>query len=882
MTNHGPKQNALPNPADTIFFSENLTFLESAQLGDAWSKALGPVAPRPRASWDQSQTKCLKATSETESFKHHIREMGFLYADTNPLEKPPALPASLRPTSDQDQTILKAYTGRMAPEITHKTPDAEKQFFYKAFESPNPNTSLQHSQETLKWLVRAHLFEKTLGKALPGLKRFSLEGAESVLPGLVSVLHQAAAANFQNIVLGTTHRGRLSLLHHLLGYPLANFKAQAPDPSKKLETATGDVPYHQGLDGTFVSGDKQLLLHLLPNPSHLGATVPVMMGYARGLFDQGIRTLGICLHGDAAFAGQGVVSESLLLGRASGYDSGGTIHVILNNQLGFTANPDEAYANNPLAPALGQNIPILHVNSLCPTSVIHAFDLAFHYKTRFQKDVLINLLCFRRHGHNEMDQPRITNPLAYKTIDDLPPCYQSYQKQINASTFMLKQIEEPLKAHYADSLEDAPPPIEKITPDVQETRPPALGANHLTDIGKTLTRYPDILKKRGFVLHQQLIRTLESRAQMIAGNKPVDWAFAESLAFGTLLTHGISVRLTGQDSARGTFTQRHGTWVCQETGERHYPHQRLSGLQKNQSAPATFDLINSPLSEAAALGFEFGHAWASPKSLTIWEAQFGDFINGAQVHIDQYLVSSRDKWKRHNNLVLMLPHGYEGQGPEHSSARLERFLSLYANKNIRVCMPTQPHNLFHLLRHQAYQTDKKPLVLMTPKSLLRHPLATSHLDSFVGKNAFTPVLAYGIENAPSHIILCSGKIAVDLRASLDKEESSHTKPLILCLEQLAPFPAEAISALLKPLSAAPCSPVFWVQEEPQNMGAWSFVRKNLMRLQKGAGENSIWNWLETPQYVGRPESTSPATGFGPCHQAEQSFILSQALRGCLQ
>jgi 2-oxoglutarate dehydrogenase E1 component len=855
--------------AGAPFFSPNAAFLADLKqsfdqnpdaIPDAWRVLFDDFDPRdmlfPTPSWAQrdaapppppqndpgSTTASLKRTPSGTT--EVLRRNGYLFARTNPLAPAPVLPDDLKAVSPHLKT---AYTGPLALELGHLVPDEARSFFYELWEVPPSTLSRAQKQATLNHLLKAEVFEQTLAKQFPGAKRFSLEGAEALLAGLEHLCASSAPANINHIVIGMSHRGRLNILTHLLDTPLGGLF----DDTKDRVPGANDVPYHLGWTNQRDMNGQPLTLTLLPNPSHLEATDPVTLGYVRALQDAS-RTksaLGVLIHGEAAFSGQGVVMESLVLQTLKGYETGGTIHVVIDNQVGFTAEVDETCPRGPCDVAHMVGAPVIHVNGQDMDAVLRAFDRALAYRNRFHKDCVIHLICFRRHGHNELDEPRFTNPKLYKAVDETPSVTRLYGQQCVLSGMIseddLTQRREALATGYKDALK-APPHTHPIN-ERQGAEPPNLTKDELQAIGQALTTRPEHV-----AVHPKITRFVDKRRAMLEDGEDIDWSLAEALAFGSLLLEQRPVRLSGQDSVRGTFTQRHGAFIDSKNGARFTPLNQLDG--------AKITLTNSPLSEMAALGFEVGYSWAAPSSFVLWEAQFGDFANGAQVIIDQYLVPSRTKWGQTSSLTLLLPHGYEGQGSEHSSARLERFLQSAACDNIRVANVTTPANFFHLLRRQAYDVPR-PLVVMTPKSLLRHPRAVSRLDDFT-RGSFQPVLTHTPQN-PKRVLLCSGKIYYDLLAQNNNDVA------IVRLEQLYPFPKQQLESALQPLAQKNLL-LAWVQEEPENMGAWPFVAPHLTQAARALG-------FDGPGYVGRPTSDITATSSKACHTLEQNTIITRAL-----
>jgi 2-oxoglutarate dehydrogenase E1 component len=742
-----------------------------------------------------------------------------------------------------------------------------------------PNLTRRQKLRLLMNLNFAQLFEKFLHTRFVGQKRFSLEGAETLIPLLDVVVERAADAGIREIVLGMAHRGRLNVLANIIGKPYQEIFYEFDDNFLPNSVdGDGDVKYHLGFSGDRTSArGNNIHLSLTPNPSHLEAVDPVVEGRTRAKqfdFSDEDRSQGmsVLIHGDAAFAGQGLVAETLNLSQLTGYRTGGTIHVIVNNQIGFTTAPSDARSTvycTDVAKMI--QVPIFHVNGDDPEATAHVAELAVEFRQAFHKDVVIDMYCYRRHGHNEGDEPSFTQPLMYAKIKERPAVNEIYTEQLIMTGELTTDEAEAIAAEFESKLASA-------LEEVKSRRTPALGIrghqgrwqgfdahylwqtvdtgvayDTLSHIAAALGRVPET-----FTIHPKIHKLLQARTQELRERRPVDWAFAEALSFGALLLEGTPIRLSGQDSRRGTFSQRHAVLYDAVTGNSFLP---LNALAPDQ---APFRVYDSLLSEAAVLGFEFGYAWDSPDKLVLWEAQFGDFANGGQVIIDQFIVCSTSKWQRDNGLVLLLPHGYEGQGPEHSSARVERYLQMCAEDNIQVVNPSTPAQYFHLLRRQMKRRFRKPLFVMTPKSLLRHKQAVSPVDELVS-GRFAEVLD-DTEADPSRVrrvLLCSGKVYYDLherRADLESGEVA-----LLRLEQLYPFPHQQLERALARYRKA--NEWVWVQEESMNMGGWGFLEPRLRAMGYDV------------KYVGRDASASPATGSRQIHLREQKELVEAAVTG---
>lgn len=745
-----------------------------------------------------------------------------------------------------------------------------------------------NAAELLDRITQVEVFERFLHRTFPGKTRFSIEGLDMMIPILDEIISDAAASGVQHVMIAMAHRGRLNVLAHVLQKPYEQVLAEFKDPlfakSGRIELGwMGDVKYHAG--ARFVrDGDgrpSSLVITMPPNPSHLEAVDPVLVGMARAAATVADRpgppelhpekVLAILIHGDAAFPGQGVVAETLNLSRLAGYDVGGVIHLIANNQLGFTAEPEESYSTSYASGlARGFKIPIAHVNADDVVACIEAARLAWAYRHRFKLDFLIDLVGYRRHGHNEGDEPAFTQPRMYQVVAGHPTVRAQYAAKLASEGAITEQAAEEMVRRHMQALETVyaglkpeehyVPPLPPLPPQGAARRvQTGVPVERLAALNRELLEVPD-----GFSVHRKLQRARERRATMFdrAGERTVDWATAEELAFASLLEDGIPIRLTGEDVERGTFSQRHAVLHDAVTGDEHVPLARLA------RARASFEIHNTPLTENAAVGFEFGYNIYDPRRFVLWEAQYGDFINGAQVMLDEFLVSGRAKWGLTPSLVLLLPHGYEGQGPDHSSARVERFLQSAADTNMRIANCTTAAQYFHLLRRQALllETDPLPLIVLTPKSLLRHPL-TASTPFELAEGRFQPVI--DDEEAARHagdvrrLILCSGKIYVDLVTSEQRKTSPQVA--LVRVEQLYPFPSDEIARVIDRYRHV--DDVCWVQEEPENMGAWEFVRPLLESIIEG----------RCPlRYIGRVRNSSPSEGSAAWHAQNQRAIIEQS------
>ncbi len=787
--------------------------------------------------------------------------------------------ASLREILD---VLRDTYCGTIGVEYMNIQHPEQKQWLQEQMEPVRNRAALPAALriEAFKKLSAAEGLERFLHTRFIGHKRFSLEGAETIMPILDVLLNDAANSGVQEIVIGMTHRGRLNVLTNTIGKSVAKIFSEFEgyvDPS--TIQGSGDVKYHLGASGTHATLDgKQITVSVAPNPSHLEAVNPVVEGIVRAKQDRmenasRDRVMPVLIHGDAAFAGQGTIAETLNLSQLSGYRTGGTIHIIINNQIGFTTSPDDA-RSTPYSTDVAKMVqaPIFHVNGDDVDAALRVAEIALSFRQRFKKDVVIDMFCYRKHGHNEGDEPSYTQPLLYKKIRQHPSVRELYAETIIREKLLTREdttkINEEAHLRYDRAFEASQKREMHFKPEVPLAVDPeqieakkapgttAVPWETLKMVGKGLATVPEY-----FHVHPKLAKMLNERREWSENGGPVDWALAEALAFGSLVLEGTPVRLSGQDSGRGTFSQRHLMLYDAQSAQEYLPLNNLSTTQ------AAFMVYDSLLSEAAVLGFEFGYSVADPLALVLWEAQFGDFANGAQVIIDQFLAGSEAKWQQPCDLVLLLPHGYEGQGPDHSSARLERFLQLCAEENLQVCNLTTPAQYFHVLRRQMRNNRRKPLVIMTPKSLLRHPKVLSTPDDFT-RGRFQECIddVHGLSpDAVRRVVLCSGKVYYDLLA--EHEKRSIKDIAILRVEQFYPFATHEAQRLLQKYSAA--KEICWVQEEPKNMGGWSFLMPLL---------TDILRQDQTLQYIGRDASASTATGSLKVHTEVQEQIVADGLR----
>ncbi|MBL0712488.1 MAG: 2-oxoglutarate dehydrogenase E1 component [Desulfosarcina sp.] len=875
--------------ADWQFFFKGFEAGAGADLGPA-------KAARPED---------LLRPAKVEALKYRYRDLGHLLACMDPLESCPtehpllALSAfgltiddletsfytrafapegQSAPLKDIIRSLKETYGRAIGVEYMHLQ-DPEERRWLQARMEPNrnrPDIDDDARRRILEQLSRSALFEQFLNRKYIGVTRFSLEGGDALIPLLHQMTTHAAQTGLGEIILGMAHRGRLNVQTHLLGKSYADIFSEFEhcyDPDALV--GAGDVKYHNGyLADLACDNGGHLRIYLVNNPSHLEAVNPVVEGIVRARQDLAADTerrqvLPLLIHGDAAFAGQGVVAETLNMSQLEGYRTGGTVHIIINNQIGYTTLPEDARStrySTDVAKML--MVPIFHVHGENPEALVQVGRLALDYRNRFAKDVVIDLVCYRRYGHNEGDEPYFTQPQMYARIRKRLPLNKVYAETLVSRGTLaagdVERLEEAITAELNESF-DLVHDSACLFPEIRffenwegyhgrfshDTVPTGVPAETLVDLSQRLTTPPE-----GFALNPKLKRQMDRRHAAVAENRGIDWANAESLAWASLLTQGHPVRLSGQDCARGTFSQRHSVWLDIQTGQDYTP---LNNLDSNQ---ARYEVLNSLLAEYSVMGFEYGYSMIRPEALTIWEAQFGDFSNSAQIVIDLFIAGGESKWQRLSGLTLLLPHGYEGQGPEHSSARLERFLQLCAQDNMQVCYPSTPAQYFHLLRRQVIQAGRKPLVVMPPKSLLRNPQAVSTRDDLT-RGGFEAVMADGkaVRN-PRRVLFCSGKIYYELRQrsqAVGKQDAA-----IVRIEQFYPFPEKALRDLFKQYAGA--REWAWVQEEPENMGGWQFMRPRLEALLD-----------RTVAYIGREAAASPATGFPKIYRRQQDAIIDKAV-----
>jgi len=783
------------------------------------------------------------------------------------------------------QVLNKTYASSIGVEFLHIQSVEQKQWVQERIEEVHNKTNFttQGKKAIFQRLVESELFEQYLDKKFLGTKRYGVEGGESMIPGIEQIVKQSCIAGVQDIYFGTAHRGRLTLLATVLGMPyrgiLSKFQGSLNDPNEVL--GSGDVKYHLGVSSDREFDGKSIHLSLTPNPSHLEAVDPVVAGKVRAkqtlLQDKTTdKVFGILIHGDAAMAGQGIVAETFAMSQLRGFRTGGTIHFVINNQIGFTTTPHYG-RSAPYCTEIAKMVqaPIFHVNGDDPEAVVHVCRLAAEYRNLFKEDVVVDMFCYRRSGHNEADEPMFTQPLMYKKIKQHQTTLNLYKDQLIKEEILSEdeaktklsdfkkfldnefELSKSYKPNKVDWLDGTWTGIKIASIDARRGKTSST-EDDLKILAKEIHTLPD-----DFTPHKRIKKIYNDRQQSIVDGKNIDWATAEALAFATLLKDGYGVRLSGQDVGRGTFSHRHAVLYDQENEKRFVP---LRHFRKDQ---ALFEIVDSFLSEFGVLGFEYGYSQADPKTLVIWEAQFGDFSNGAQTIIDQFITTGERKWLRMSGLTLLLPHGHEGQGPEHTSSRLERFLQMCAEDNIQVANCTSPANYFHILRRQMMRDFRKPLILMTPKSTLRHKGNTSPLEDFVNGSSFHRVLRKPItkdeKSKINRVVLCSGKIYFELQDHINELalENIH----IIRLEQLYPFPYEALEEEI--VDFKNCE-MIWCQEEPRNMGAWQFIQERVQSvLQRVVGNDSL-------HFIGRRAAASPATGVFDRHLSNQQNIIRLA------
>ncbi|SFS03672.1 2-oxoglutarate dehydrogenase E1 component [Sphingomonas jatrophae] len=899
--------------SDTDALTAGLDPTQSA-LPPKADKAKPAAAPTPAADAGEATQQALSDAVRAQMLIRTYRVRGHLAADLDPLGLTRRdLPADLTPEfhgffdSDMDREIYlggtlgleratvreivailrRNYCGKVGLEYMHIGDVAERRFLQERMEGKDAEIQFtpEGKKAILARVIQAEEWEKFLGRKYVGTKRFGLDGGESAIPALEAVIKYGSQYGVTEVVIGMAHRGRLNVLTNMMRKPARAIFAEFAGGSANPEDVggSGDVKYHLGTSTDRDFDGRSVHLSLAPNPSHLEAVDPVVLGKARAkqtkLGDvKREKVMPILLHGDAAFAGQGIIMECFGFSGLAGYSTGGTVHFVINNQVGFTTSPQFA-RSSPYPSDIAKMVqaPILHVNGDDPEAVTFACKVATEFRQTFKRDVVIDMWCYRRFGHNEGDEPGFTQPLMYDAIKVKPGVSGVYSARLAQEGVIDEAWAEGQRRDYialleadfeaakgyrvnkADWFEGDWAGFAAPRDTISERRAAATGVTpeRIAELAQVLTTPPADLS-----IHKTLARILEAKRQMLESGEGIDWATAEALAFGTLLQDKYAVRLSGQDSGRGTFSQRHAVWVDQKDGHKYIP---LSTVDRS------FQVLDSPLSEFGVMGFEYGYASQSPNTLVLWEAQFGDFANGAQVMIDQFIAAGEAKWLRVNGLVLLLPHGYEGQGPEHSSARLERYLQLCAEDNLQVCNITEPANYFHVLRRQMMRNFRKPLIIMTPKSLLRKKEAVSTLADFTGDSHFRRILSdprAPADDKVERLVLCSGKVFYDLAEARDKSGDETTS--IVRIEQLYPFPSDALAARIARMPRL--RDVVWAQEEPKNNGAWFFVEPLIEAcLAQAAGP------VRRARYAGRKASAATATGLARKHAEQQQALVAEAL-----
>lgn len=877
---------------------------------------IGPVSSAIAAISPQSLQNAARDSTQALRLIHAYRARGHLLADLDPLgmkekhyhaeldparhgfgpgdyDRPIFINGALGMQTATLNEILKAlrqiYCDKIGIEFLHLADPDEKDWIQQRIEGPRNRTDFtpEGKRAILARLTAAEVYEQFLHKKYPGTKRFGLDGGEALVPCMEQIIKRGSQLGLEEIVVGMAHRGRLNVLTNVLGKSFtaifAEFQGLSSLPDDVL--GSGDVKYHMGTSGDRDFDGKLVHLSLTANPSHLEFVNPVVIGKARAKQIQrnaveSNAVLPILLHGDAAFAGQGITAETLMIAELPGYRVGGTIHIVINNQIGFTTMPKYS-RSGPYCTDVAKMLsaPILHVNGDDPEAVVHVARIAIEFRQRFKKDVVVDMFCYRRFGHNEGDEPAFTQPLMYKKIAQQESTRTQYARQLIAEGIVSEQDAQAMVDSCNKSLDEAFEATKSFKPNSADflggaweglklpEAGPRRGRTHaskddLQTVGQVLTTVP-----QGFAINKKLQRVLDAKKEMFKSGQNFDWATGEALAFGTLLRDGYAVRLSGQDVGRGTFSHRHAIWYDQENENKHIPLKHIAPGQP------LFEAIDSPLSEAAVLGFEYGYSQADPKTLVLWEAQFGDFANGAQVLIDQFIASGEIKWLRMSGLTMLLPHGFEGQGPEHSSARPERFLQLCAEDNWQVANCTTPANYFHILRRQMLRDFRKPLVIMTPKSLLRHKLAVSKIEDFAEGSTFHRFLwdddrdTLASADQIRRVVLCTGKVYYDL---LEARRERGIKDITLIrVEQLYPFPMPELG---EELTRYPNAELVWCQEEPKNQGYWFYTDPQIEEAL-----SSVRHACRRARYVGRSAAAAPATGLHSRHVAEQERLVNEAL-----
>ncbi|MGX5172556.1 2-oxoglutarate dehydrogenase E1 component [Aliikangiella sp. IMCC44653] len=780
--------------------------------------------------------------------------------------------------------LQKTYSSTIGAEFMHIVNSEEKKWFQERLEQvqSHPEFDLETKKSLLERLTAAEGLEKYLGAKYPGTKRFGLEGGESLIAIMHELINRSGSYQAKEVVIGMAHRGRLNVLVNTLGKKTSELIDEF-EGKAEYAMGSGDVKYHQGFSSNVMTPGGEVHLALAFNPSHLEIVSPVTQGSVRARQDKrrdksGKTVLPINIHGDAAFSGQGVVMETLQMSQTRAYKTGGTVHLIVNNQVGFTTSKKEDARSTEYCTDVAKVVeaPILHVNADDPEAVLFVSQLAIDYRYQFKKDIVIDLVCYRRRGHNEADEPSGTQPLMYSVIKKLPSVLTQYSRQLVESKLLQQDEVDAMANNYREKLDRGEIVVDSIVENPNKELyfdwTPYLGHDWQTP-GETGYDREELVKiaqefcqvPEGFSVQRQVKKVVDDRLLMAKGELPINWGFAETLAYATILKQNNSIRITGQDVGRGTFSHRHAALHDQKTGETYIPLQHLKDVEKR------FTIYDSFLSELAVLGFEYGYATTNPSTMVIWEAQFGDFANGAQMIIDQFITSGEHKWGRLCGLTMLLPHGYEGQGPEHSSARLERFLQLCAEENIQVCVPTTPAQIFHLLRRQIIRPLRRPLVVMSPKSLLRHKQATSSMEE-LADGSFQNVIGETAKHKAAEItraILCSGRVYYDLLEKRDELAASHIA--LIRIEQLYPFPAQELAESIAPYKNL--EKVIWCQEEPKNQGAWYSTHHHLKEV-VSAHNDKLY-----VEFAGREASAAPAAGYMALHLKQLEKFIDDAISG---
>jgi 2-oxoglutarate dehydrogenase E1 component len=872
-----------------------------------FAERLGDVVPAAQGAPGQADESLLGKAAAAASLAESIRELGHLGAQIDPLGNTPpgtpeltpefhgiseadleAIPGSVlrssEPTAaDVVKRLRSLYANNVGFEIAHLGQAAEREWLKAQIESGRVHEPLspEEKKAVLRRLTEVDGLERFLGRVYQGYKRFSIEGTDMMVPMLDSAVEAVGRLGGSEVGIAMAHRGRINVLAHVLQKPYKTIfgEFEGKHAETNAESGTGDVKYHLGFTGVTKIGDNEVRVSLIPNPSHLEVANPVLQGVARArqtiIAGEGERdessVVPICIHGDAAFPGEGVVAETFNMSRLRGYRVGGTLHIIANNQVGFTTDPIDGRSTHYSSDlAKGFEVPIVHVNAEDANTCIRVMELGVEYRAKFGKDFLVDLVGYRRHGHNETDEPAFTQPAIYTQIKSHPTPREAWGQRLVAEGIVtaeeVKALDDEVAANYeriqsgssaGDGAESGPGETVNGSEAGPADRPESPRAEKLVALNEQLLAWP-----QGFKPNSKLAKTLRRRRETMGDAGGIDWGHAEALAFASLLTDGISVRISGQDVERGTFSHRQAVLHDAETGETYTP------LQNLPDATGRFEIYNSPLSETAVLGFEYGFSTARSDALVLWEAQFGDFVNVAQPIIDQFIVSDRAKWGQVSSLVLLLPHGYEGQGPEHSSARLERFLQSAAENNMYVAYPSTPAQYYHVLRRQATEQKRRPLVLMQPKSLLRLPEAASKLSDLTDGSFATVIDDATVaeqRDQVKRLVFCTGKMYYDLAA----KRAPHIA--LVRVEQLYPWPDKEVAAIVDLYPSV--EEVVWAQEEPKNMGAWTYVSP---RLRASTGNAMV------VRYVGRPERASPAEGHAAAHKAEQERIVSEVVAPIVQ